>query len=102
MELGEWRRKAVENIPGEQMPEDIRSQGYKRARRAFYESGANRLQAIVYEMNHQTVAFEMTQKWRPQEGKMAFHEGAYFVVLDGGDAAAKRSLAGQIGKVLQH
>jgi hypothetical protein len=101
MEIGRWKRKAVENIPGEQIPESVKSMGFKRARRAFYQTEANRLLATVFEMNAQTVAFEMVQKWRPEEGKMAFHQGPYFVTLEGGDAAERRSLADAIEGVLK-
>ena len=40
--------------------------------------------ASVYEYGGQAVAFEMVQKWRPEPGKMVFHKGAYFVILEGG------------------
>ena len=32
-------------------------------------------------MSH-AVAFEAAQKWRRQDGQMAFHKGSYFVVVE--------------------
>jgi hypothetical protein len=82
IKLGDWRRVAVENFPNEQVREEIRRMGFKRARRAFYENAGNRIGVMVYEMNAQAVAFELVQKWRPEPQKMAFHQGPFFVVLD--------------------
>lgn len=101
MEMAGWKRKAVENIPGEQVPEEIKRLGFKKGRRAFYLGQAGRLLVTIFEMNHQTVAFEMVQKWRPQEGKLAFHQGAYFVTIEGGDAAELKSLAAAVEGVLK-
>lgn len=102
MQIGRWKRKAVENIPGEQVPEQVKGMGFQRARRAFYQAETNRLLATVFEMNAQTVAFELVQKWRPQEGKIAFHQGPYFITLEGGNAAEQRSLAEALEGVLKH
>lgn len=101
MQMGEWKRKAVENIPGEQIPEEIKRAGFKKARRAFYQGKDERLLVTVYEMNHQTVAFELVQKWRPQENKLAFHQDAYFVTIEGGTTEEKRSLASAVEGVLK-
>lgn len=81
MMMGGHRRLNVENVPGEENPEEYKRLGLKRARRAVYQVGNSKITATVYEMGGQAVAFEMVQKWRPEPKKMAFHEGPYFVVL---------------------
>lgn len=84
MNLGEWRRVSVENMPPEEHSEELKQRGIKRARRGNYDANGVRLTASVYEYGSQAVAFELVQKWRPEPGKMAFHQGAYFVILSGG------------------
>ncbi|HUQ91488.1 MAG TPA: hypothetical protein VM120_07390 [Bryobacteraceae bacterium] len=81
MTIGEWRRKAVENIPVEEYPEDLKRLGVKRARRGIYQA-ANRVTASIYEFAVPAVAFELVQKWRPQPRKIVFDKGAYFVQLE--------------------
>ena len=81
MNLGDWKRMAVENIPAEDHPREFKERGIKRARRAIY-NGPARLTATIYEFGALGTAFELVQKWRPQEGKMASQEGVYFILLD--------------------
>lgn len=101
MELGVWKRKPVENIPGEQIPELVKNLGFKRARRGYYQAAGNRLLVTVFEMNHPTSAFELQQKWQRKEGTSTFHQGTFFVVLEGGDAAEQRSLGEAVEGVLK-
>lgn len=84
MTLGEWRRVSVENMPPEEHSQELKQRGIKQARRGNYDAKGARMTASVYEYGSQAVAFEMVQKWRPEPGKMAFHQGAYFVILAGG------------------
>ncbi len=84
MTMGEWRRMSVENMPPEEHTQELKQRGIKQARRGNYEANGVRLTASVYEYGSQAVAFEMVQKWRPEPGKMAFHQGSYFVILSGG------------------
>ncbi|MBL8219213.1 MAG: hypothetical protein JNL62_08280 [Bryobacterales bacterium] len=84
MTLGEWRRVSVENMPPEEHSQELKQRGIKHARRGNYDAKGVRMTASVYEYGGQAVAFEMVQKWRPEPGKMAFHQGAYFVILSGG------------------
>jgi hypothetical protein len=84
MRLGAWRRTSVENMPPEEHSQELKQRGIKQARRGNYEANGVRLTASVYEYGSQAVAFEMVQKWRPEPGKMAFHQGPYFVILSGG------------------
>lgn len=84
MTIGEWRRVSVENMPPEEHSQELKQRGIKQARRGNYEANGVRLMAELYEYGSQAVAFELVQKWRPEPGKMAFHQGPYFVVLSGG------------------
>ncbi|MCS7026818.1 MAG: hypothetical protein NZV14_18615 [Bryobacteraceae bacterium] len=81
MTLGVHRRLNVENMPAEEYPEEYKRLGLKRARRALYQQGEAKILATVYEMASPAVAFEMVQKWRPEPGKLVFHQGPFFVVL---------------------
>lgn len=88
MTLGEWRRLSVENTPPEEYPAELKQRGIKRARRGTF-TGKGRIFVSIYEFAGQAVAFEMVQKWKPEAGKMAFHEGPYFVVLEATEADNK-------------
>lgn len=103
MMMGGHRRLNVENVPGEENPEEYKRLGLKRARRAVYQVGNSKITATVYEMGGQAVAFEMVQKWRPEPKKMAFHEGPYFVVLaaEVEDREGMNDLAKQLEQALR-
>ncbi|MCC6363235.1 MAG: hypothetical protein IT165_06895 [Bryobacterales bacterium] len=81
MNLGAWKRVAVETIPPEEYQQDLRRLGVKRARRAVYR-GPIRLTASLYQFRAPAVAFELVQKWRPRQGKLAFQQGDYFIILE--------------------
>lgn len=95
--LGAWRRLAVEYVPAEEYPEPYKRQGLKRARRAIYQ-GSVRVTATVYEFGAPAVAFELVQKWRPRPRTTVFHQGPYLVVLESasGDVEALNRLAGEL------
>ncbi|MBI4904829.1 MAG: hypothetical protein HY820_14405 [Acidobacteria bacterium] len=92
MDIGEWHRMAVENIPAEEHPSELKERGIKRTRRGIYQ-GASKITVSVYEFGAGAVAFEMVQKWRPQPQKMAMHAGPDFVILESTDADAKQMSA---------
>lgn len=94
MTLGEWRRMSVENIPPEEHPADLKQRGIKRSRRGTYQ-GQGRIVASIYEFGAQAVAFEMVQKFRPEPRKIAFQQGAHFVILEAeqDDSKAMNSFA---------
>lgn len=102
MVLGDFRRVNIENIPAEEVPEEYKRMGLKRARRALYK-GTGMMTATVYEMGGQAVAFEMVQKWRPQPKSMVFHEGPFFVLLtaEQDDRAGMNAMAQLIEQVLR-
>ncbi|MCZ2150557.1 MAG: hypothetical protein LC126_22640 [Bryobacterales bacterium] len=94
MNLGAWKRIAVETIPPEEYHQDLRSLGVKRARRGVYR-GPIRLTASLYQFRAPAVAFELVQKWRARPGKLVFQQGDYFVILESGqdDHASMSSFA---------
>ena len=103
MTLGDWRRVSVENMPPEEHSEELKQRGIKRARRGYYEANGVKLTASVYEYGSQAVAFELVQKWRPEPGKMAFHQGPYFVILSGAgdDNKVRNDFAAKLEASLQ-
>jgi hypothetical protein len=88
MELGEWKRKAVENIPAEEHTEELKRMGIKRSRRAFYDNKGERVAVSVYQYGASAAAFEMVQKWRSQPGKIVASQGTYFLILESEKASA--------------
>ncbi len=88
MVLGEWRRTAVENIPAEEHSQELKRMGIKRARRAFYENGGERVEVAIYQYGAGAAAFEMVQKWRTQPGSIATSKGTYFIILSSKTAPA--------------
>ncbi len=102
MTLGEFRRVAVENVPAEEHPAEIKRRGLKTARRAIYQR-SGRYTGTIYEMGAQAVAFELVQQWKPEPGKIVFQEGFYFVVLESEqkDVAGMNALAAAIEGVLK-
>ena len=71
----------------------------KRSQMGGYE-GPGKLLVSAFELANGPAAFEQVQKWRAQPGKIVFHHGAWFVVLeaDGLDASQLSRLAAQIEK----
>lgn len=82
-----WTLKQTNNIAVDQAPELVRSLGLRRALVAQYE-GNGRIDVRVFEMNVETSAFELMQKWR-QNDDLAAYKGSYFLVAsaDGPDRA---------------
>ncbi len=75
-------------------PEDIRKAGLRGAASAVYE-GQNRFEVTLYELGAPASAFELMQKWRPAEGRMAFYRERYFGVVQsaGADRASLAAFA---------
>ena len=73
-----WTLKQTTNLDPGQAPEVVRSLGLKRSLEARYEGNGSIL-VRVYEMNVETSAFELIQKWRQSDG-LAVYKGAYFLV----------------------
>jgi hypothetical protein len=76
-----WILKRTEALPAEESPALIRSMGLHQAIRAVYE-GNGTITVRLFEMNVETSAFELIQKWRQQDG-LAMYKGPYFFVVEG-------------------
>ncbi len=76
-----WQLSAEETIAVEATPELVRSLGLEQARRAIYD-GPDALTVIVYQMNAEMAAFELQQKWQPEDGRLTFYTGPRFVILE--------------------
>jgi hypothetical protein len=75
-----WSRRQVNEVPAGAAPEEIRKMGLRRAAAAVYE-GPARIDVTIYEMGSPASAFELIQKWRSAEGRMAFYRDRYFGVV---------------------
>ncbi len=76
-----WILKRTQPLPVEEAPALIRSLGLRQAIRAVYE-GNGSVTVRMFEMNVETSAFELIQKWRQQDG-LAMYKGPYFFVAQG-------------------
>ncbi len=47
-----------------------------------YTDGSTTLNVFAFEQANGAAAFEQVQKWRAQNGKVAFQHGAWFMVLE--------------------
>jgi hypothetical protein len=73
-----WILKRTEALAAEESPAVVRSLGLRQAIRAIYE-GNGSITVRLFEMNAETSAFELIQKWRQQDG-LAMYKGRYFFV----------------------
>ena len=78
---GDWKLVASEPVAAGAAPEEVRRLGLRSAWRGRYE-GPGSLAITVYEMTTWGGAFELAQRWRPAEGRLAFYVGALFIVLE--------------------
>ena len=83
---GGWTRADVQPLHASDLPSDVTGMPWKQAVVARYNSGEGAVNVRLIEMSAETVAFELTQRWRQSEG-LAFYKGPYFVVCrpDGAD-----------------
>jgi hypothetical protein len=86
-----WILKRTEALPSEESPAVVRSLGLRQAIRAVYE-GNGSITVRLFQMNTETSAFELIQKWRQQDG-LALYKGSYFFVAEakGADQATVSS-----------
>lgn len=77
-----WKLESQASFPTSESPEAIRSLAMPKAWIAKYSIGTRQITITVYEAAADAVAFEAAQKWRRQDGQMAFHKGTYFVVVE--------------------
>ncbi|MFN3323927.1 MAG: hypothetical protein ACK5AZ_10560 [Bryobacteraceae bacterium] len=86
---GEWTLAESEPVAAEEAPETIRALGLREAARGRY-TGPEEIGVTVYRMSTGAGAFEALQKHRPEEGKLAFYEGVYFVIAESPQAGRER------------
>lgn len=94
---GGWKLSALP--PSRETFELVNRLAPKKSQMGGYE-GPGKLLVSAFELANGPAAFEQVQKWRAQPGKIVFHHGAWFVVLesDGMDSAALSRIAGLIEK----
>jgi hypothetical protein len=83
---GGWTRVDLQPLHASDLPADITGMPWKQAVIARYK-GPAAVNVRLIEMQAETVAFELMQRWRQSEG-LAFYKGPYFVVCrpDGADS----------------
>ncbi|MCX6623214.1 MAG: hypothetical protein NTY38_19550 [Acidobacteria bacterium] len=113
---GGFRLGRTFQVPLDGAPPLARKLGLKAEARALYE-GSTAMTVVVYEMNTQTAAFELMQKWPkpkpvepdPKTGKgdemrrLYFQKGVYFVVVEtnSDDASPLKPFTAALEKALQ-
>jgi len=98
---GGLARQQVSEIPAGEVPEIVRNLGYRAGQRTLY-TGPREVAVTLYEMSNTSGAFELAQKWKPEPGRLYFHQGTYFVVLESAAAEQKElnAMAGELEKAL--
>jgi len=98
---GGYRLVNSEILPAEAAPEPIRSMGLRSVRKVRYQ-GPEEFQVTVFEMNSGASAFELVQKWKAEPGRLHFHQGSRFILLEsvGADHARLNRLAGIVEKAI--
>jgi hypothetical protein len=77
---GGWTLQDVEPLHPSDLPADITGMPWKQAVIARYlHAAAGAVNVRLIELQSETVAFELMQRWRQTEG-LAFYKGRYFVV----------------------
>jgi hypothetical protein len=59
-----------------------------------YEDGNDKLYVFAFEQANTATAFEQVQKWRAQPGRIAFHHGAWLIVVE-----SARLSAGELSRI---
>jgi hypothetical protein len=77
---GGWRRTALHDLPASEAPDPVPRTSIEHIQAASY-SGPGDLDARVYVLSAQAVAFELTQRWRPSADTVFFNHGQFFVVI---------------------
>jgi hypothetical protein len=75
-----WILKRTQALAAEESPAIVRALGLRQAIRAVYE-GNGSIAVRLFEMNAETSAFELIQKWRQQDG-LALYKGPYFFAAE--------------------
>lgn len=87
-----WTRGEVRLMTPAEAPGIVRQLGLRRLMEAPY-AGPGDVQATVYEMRSEVVAFELNQKWRAAGNTVHFQQGRYFAVAESANAGRPRLFA---------
>ena len=100
--VGAWKLKQSSDLAPNQIPEQIRRLGVRRAGSAEYE-GAGNLKVEVYELTSSAAALETEQTWRPVADTVAVHHESYFTVIhwENADRAAVSAFVREMVKPLE-
>ena len=98
----DWKLASTEQLPAESVPTDISKLGLRSAQRGRYQ-GLTDLTITVYGMTSGSGAFELAQRWRAAEGRLAFYVDSLFIVLESEamDHAALAQVANSLEKNLK-
>jgi hypothetical protein len=77
----DWKLESAKAVPEAGAPDGVRRLGLRTASQAHYK-GQHDVIVTLYRMSSESSAFELHQQWRPEEGKLAFHKGDLFIVLE--------------------
>ena len=75
-----WRRTSLRELSVSDAPDPVPRSSIRRLEIAGYE-GPGKLEARVYEMSSQGVAFDLVQRWRPSADTVFFNQGEFLVVV---------------------
>jgi hypothetical protein len=78
---GEWTLSEAREIAAEEVSDLVRGAGVLEAIRARYDGPAP-LVITFCRMPASGNAFELVQRWRPAEGRLATYSGSWFVELE--------------------
>jgi hypothetical protein len=99
---GGWKLASQSELPASGTAEEVRQLGVRSAHAAEYEgTGGRRLSVRFYRMGSGSAAFELMQKWRPAEGKVALYQDVWFVILES-EALDHRGLSALAEPVEKH
>jgi hypothetical protein len=76
-----WTLESLQAIDVALAPDFVREAGLRAAWRASY-AGPGLCEVTVFELSTSAAAFELVQKWRPQEGRVSTYSGTLFLVVE--------------------
>lgn len=99
---GGWKLSVVP--PSKETYELVQRLAPKRSQMAGYEStgSAGLVRIAGFELANSSAAFEQVQKWRAEPGRVVFHHGPWFVVVeaDAMDTAGLSRVANAVEKTM--
>ena len=77
----DWKLASTSDVPDGETPADVKRLGMRTAVRGYYK-GQSPVTITVFQMTSGSGAFELQQRWRSEEGKLAFHRGDLFILIE--------------------